>query len=338
MADQGFAAGQAANAASNSASTDDTNIWAKMKPCSFEVKGHSRIVIPVWAKVEGSHGIRDVSRAVPWVDGEQLDETGLKAKEWDTEHPFVNDLCEYDPGIGKDPPLYPDRLEAFERLLEKRKTGTLHLPWRRNIRCKALTWRRSATTDMFDCETLSVHWKEDNENKLENPSTGAGVRANLTYQVEHCRFEAEREGIWDGSWEDITLFASQLEAAVAAPGQFREDIAHKANRVVRACDSMIASFSKAKSEARGGLIDPRGGLTFRGLFDLRELAANAEAEARGTATKVVTWYAPFDGSLWAIAMSPGWESQDPSQLLEINPAIPDPNWISKGTPIKVLVP
>jgi len=184
---------------------------------------------------------------------------------------------------------------------------------------------------------VTVTWKEDNENKLENPSSGAGVRANLTYQVEQARFEAEREGIWDGSWEDITTFAAQLEAIVAAPGVFLEDVAHKANRVVRACDSMLNTFSQRGVEGRDGLLDPGGSLAFRSIFGVRELAATAEAEARGTSKRVVVWRAPVDGSIWAIAMRPGWD-QEPEELLRLNPQIPDPNWITKGTPIKVLVP
>ena len=317
---------------------DDPNaIWAKMKPSSFEIQGSPKIIVPIWERVEATHGIRVVPRQVPWVDGEQLDETGLNAKEWATIHPFINDLNESEPGMGSGA-LYPDRLEAFEKLLEKRKTGTLNLPWRRNIRCKATTWRREAVTDRQDCEILSVSWKEDNENKLENPSsTGSGVRANLASVVEQARFEAERNGIWDGSWEDITTFASQLEAIVAAPGVFLEDVGHKANRVVRAIDSIIATHSKATA-GRNVLLDPAGAIVLRLLLQARELATVAEEEARGVPNRVVTWRAPFSGSIWGIAMAPGWEAQEPEELLRLNPAIPDPNWILKGTGIKVLVP
>jgi len=319
--------------------SDDPNaIWAKMKPASFEIQGLPKIIVPIYERVEASHGIRVVPRQVPWVDGEQLDETGLTAKEWSTIHPFINDLNESEPGIGATPQLYPDRLELFEKILSKRKTGTLHLPWRRNIRCKGITWRREAITDRQDCEILSVTWKEDNENKLENPSIGSGVRANLSYLVEQAYFEAQRAGIWDGSWEDLTAFASALEYAVATPDRFRDDLAQKANRVVRCCDSIMASHQKAGVEARQGLRLPGGSVTFRSLFSIREMAASAEAEARGTPNRVVTWAAPFDGSIWAIAMAPGWEAQDPEKLLNLNSGIPDPNWIEKGTRLKVLVP
>lgn len=317
---------------------DDPNaIWAKMKPSSFEIQGSPKLVVPIYERVEATHGIRVVPRQVPWVDGEQLDETGLNAKEWQTVHPFINDLNESEPGMGASPPMYPDRLEMFEALLEQRKTGTLNLPWRRNIRCKAITWRREAVTDRQDCEILTVSWKEDNENKLTNPSKGSGVRANIASVVEQARFEAERNGVWDGSWEDITTFASQLEAIVAAPGVFLEDVGHKVNRVVRAIDSILATHSKATA-GRNALLDPSGAFVVRHLMQARELAAFAEEEARGVPNRVVTWTAPFDGSIWAIAMAPGWKAQEPEELLRLNPQIPDPNWITKGTPIKVLVP
>lgn len=314
---------------------DESSIWSRLKPSSFEVQGRPRVVVPVWNRIEGSHGIRAVSRAIPWVNGEQLDETGTTAKEWSTEHPFINDLHQGEPALGDTPILYPDRMELFEAILELRKTGTLHLPWRRNIRCKAISWRRTATVEQQDCETLVVQWKEDNENKLENPSVGAGVRANIKYVVEQARFEAERAGIWDGSWEDITLLASQLEAAVAAPGLFLEDIGQKANRVVRACDSIIESHSKA-TDGRNVLLDPAGFLVFRALTNLRNLASTAESEARGTRRTVVTKAAPFDGSIWQFAMLPDWNAE-PEQLLRDNPQIEDPNWILKGTGLKVAV-
>ena len=191
--------------------------------------------------------------------------------------------------------------------------------------------------DRQDCEILSVSWKEDNENKLANPSTSAGVRANLAYQVEQARFECEREGIWDGAWEDITLLASQVEAIVAAPGKFLEDVNHKAQRLVRAVDSLMHSFQRATG-GRDKLLGPEGSAAYRQLFGLRELASNSETEARGLSQKVVTWRAPFDGSIWAICQAAGWQDQDPEQLLHINPTIPDPNWITRGAAIKVLVP
>jgi hypothetical protein len=334
----GEAAGLSSNAASKSAgSQDDPFIWHKMKPASFEIPGMPKVIFPIWERVEGSHGIRAVARAVPWVDGEQLDETGLTAKEWATEHPFINDLCDLEPGIGKDPPLYPDRLELLETVLEQRKTGTLNLPWRRNIRCKALSWRRVASVERQDCEILSVQWKEDNENKLANPSSSSGVRANLAYQVEQARFACEREGIGGFAWEDVTLLASRLETVVAAPGAFLQDVAQKAQRFERAVDSIMGSFSRATG-GRDQLLGPEGAEAYRYLFGLKELASHAESEARGLPLKVVTWPAPFDGSIWAICQAPGWQDQDPQELLRINPRIPDPNWIPKGTPIKVLVP
>jgi hypothetical protein len=309
-------------------------IWDKMGPASFEIEGYPKVVFPVWNQLEGSHGVRVVARAVPWVDGEQLDETGLTAKEWATESLFLNDLSN-EIGIGTDPPLYPDRLELLETVLEQKKTGTLHLPWRRNIRCKAVTWRRRASVEMQDCETFSVQWKCDNENKLKDPSKGSGVRANIAYRVEQARFEAERAGIGGFSWEDITTFASQLEAIVAAPGLFLEDIGQKANRVSRACDSILGSFQKA-GIGRNMLLDPGGSIAFGAIRDLRDLADGAEEEARGVPNRVVSRRSPIDGSIWQIAMLPDW-AQDPEQMLRINPQIPDPNWITKGTTLNILV-
>lgn len=303
-------------------------IWSKAKPASFEVEGRPKVLFPVWNNVEGSHGIRVVGRQVPFVDGEQLDETGCTAKEWTTDIPFFNDLVDSEPGIGASPVLYPDRLELLESVFELRKTGTLHLPWRRNIRCKAITWRRVATTDRFDGETLVVQWRQDNENKLDNPSAGAGLKVSLSFEVQQAVFEAEREGMWDGSWEQLTTLSSQLESAMSAPAEFKADVLHKANRVVRCCETIINAFS-TNVLGRDTMNDASGSRAHSRVRRIRDAAARAEAEAREGRPRVRTRRTPVSGSIWSISRLPGW-MYDPYDLLDLNPNLPDPNDIPVG--------
>jgi hypothetical protein len=317
------------------ANTGTEPIWSKTKPASFEIDGRPKVLFPVWNNLEGSHGIRVVKRQVPFVDGEQLDETGCTAKEWTTDIPFFNDLVDSEPGIGASPVLYPDRLELLESIFELRKTGTLHLPWRRNIRCKAVTWRRVATTDRFDGETLAVLWCQDNENKLDNPSAGAGLKVSLNFEVKQAIFEAESEGMWNGSWEQLTTLASQLEAAMNAPAEFRADIAHKANRVVRCCETILNAFT-SNVPGMDGMNKPSGGRAHTRIRRIRDAASRAEEESREGRPRVRTRRAPITGSLWEISRLRGW-MYDPYDLLNLNPLIPDPNEIEIGSPILVPV-
>lgn len=308
-------------------------VWNTCEPASFEVPGLPRCIFPVWGRLEADQSVRVAARSIPWVDGEELDETGLGARTWTCEAAFINDISKFENGIGDNPPLYPDRLELLERIFQSKKTGTLHLLWKRNIRAKLVQFRRIGDDSRRDCEVVALTFKEDNEAKLDaQTATGVAVQVNTRLQVAKATFDAERSGMWDGSWENITLLASQLEAALNAPGDFLEDIGQKAHRVQAAIDRIFAAF-QTNTEGRDGMRDPEGAAAWRQLFLLRMLAEDAEAQARAGRPTVIVVRVPRDTSIWAFSAQ---NDQDPDLLLRLNPQVEDPNWIPAGTQLNLV--
>jgi prophage DNA circulation protein len=307
-----------------------SKIWQNSKPASFEVEGYDPVVFPVWQQTSGDTGLRAVCRPIPWVHGEEIDNTGLNAITWNLSAPFALVLQGED-GIGDEPPLYPTRLEKLIELFETCKTGTLHLPWKRNIRCKALTWRRVANADMIDAEVLEITFKTDNENLLDQQKAQSIPASTVRQLAIQAQFEAERVGAWDGSWEDLTRLTAQLEAIMLAPSEYRQDVASKAQRVSSCCDRLLSAHSKSEA-GRNAFVDPASAPAVRLLILIRGQADSAEAEARtGTVQGVVTKTIERATSIWEYAIAVG---MDPYEMLTLNPQIEDPNYIPAGTQIK----
>jgi hypothetical protein len=308
--------------------------WDGLLPASFAVAGFPTVVFPVWQQIEAVQSLREVAREVPWIDGELIDDTGTTAEVWTTSIPFYNDIQLNEEGLGLTPALYPDRLELLWKICKAKKTGTLNLPFRRNIRAKACQWRRIAVDDRRGGEVLQIRWKEDNEARLDGPSSdGMAVQANLRHEVTEAVFEAERAGLMaDGGFEGISRLASQVEAALNQPSEAMQDLKQKAKRLTSACDSIINSFS-SRTPGRNAFRDPDGERAHRRLFRVRMLAARAESEARAAGKRIQTRRFAASMSLLQIAVLVG---QDFAELLTLNPQIEDPNWIQRGTPVIVL--
>lgn len=310
-------------------------IWEKLDPASFEVDGEGKVVFAVHKELVNEGGLREVARAVPFVDGEQLDETGLTSDTFQVEAFFHNDLNQFEDRYGNEPPAYPDRLEALIDLFRTKKTGTLHLLMQRNIRCKAIRWARVASGDALDCETLRVTFKFDNEARLDSPrAEKAGVHVSLNGAVEQAVFDAQRAGAWGGSWEDLTELASQLSTAMQAPATFLGDVAQKAARLSAACDQLLFGFQSLE-DGRDIFLDPTGQRAFEAVFNLGIMANRAESEARSSGPKIITKRYPLPTSLFEIAVA---EKVDIVTLLDLNPQIEDPSYIPAGTPVKIPAP
>jgi hypothetical protein len=306
-----------------------TPVWEQCEPASFEVDGE-RVLFPVWEEFDIEHGIRAVQREVPWVDGEAIDDTGTTGERFRVNAVFHNSVQQEDPIYGLAVPLYPNRLEELCALFRRRKIGTLNFLTRRNVRCKALRWVRRGRTDLVDGETLTVEFGVDNENRLDGPTTETvSVKVNLVRVLQDAEFEAERTGSWSSGWEDVTKLASQLDAAMSAPSEFRDDIRQKAHRVQAACDRVLASHSR-NIEGRSGFLDCITYPARKGLEAVRDLAARADGESAEGRPRTITRTYPRDLTIWEIATA---EHQDPGRLLYLNTAIEDPNWIPANTPV-----
>jgi hypothetical protein len=306
-----------------------TPVWEQCEVASFAVDG-DRILFPVWEEFDIEHGIRAVQREVPWVNGEAIDDTGTTGERFRVNAVFHNSVQQEDPIYGLDVPLYPNRLEELCALFRRRKIGTLNFLTRRNVRCKALRWVRRGRTDLVDGETLTVEFGADNENRLDGPTTETvSVKVNLVRVLQDAEFDAERTGSWSSGWEDVTKLASQLDAAMSAPSEFRDDIRQKAHRVQAACDRVLASHSR-NIEGRSGFLDCITYPARKGLEAVRDLAARADGESAEGRPRTITRTYPRDLTIWEIATA---EHQDPGRLLYLNTAIEDPNWIPANTPV-----
>lgn len=306
----------------------DKQIWSLAKPASFEIDGFDPVLFPAIDNEDMEEGLRVAARQVPFIDGEELDETGLTSKTFTVTAIFSMEITE--PGLGDDPPLYPTRIEKLLDLFRQKKTGTLHLPWCRNIRCKAVSWRRTEKTpEMKDTAILAITFKTDNENKLDQQKTQALPASTVVQLAIKAEFEAEKAGAWDGSWEDLTRFTAQLEAVMNAPGEYRQDVASKAKRVSSCCDRILKTHSKS-DVGRSGLLDPAATPAIRLLNLIKFQADSAEAEARAGDYQVLTRTAERATSIWEFAISAG---ADPYVVIQLNPQIEDLSYVPAGTQI-----
>lgn len=310
-------------------------VWSQFPVPSFEVDGEI-VLLPLTREYEYEEGLRVAARAVPFVDGEQLDETGLDGEAITLHLQFFNELLEEgfgDGGLAQEGGelLYPDRLERLIRMFRKKKTGTLHVMNRRNVRCKATRWRRSGKIDERDGEWLVVTFRVDNEAKLDGPSSDTvAVKANLQHTVEEAVFEAERAGAGGGfEWANLRTFAAQLDAAMSAPSEFLGDLRQKAHVLGVACDRVLESYQR-NIAGRDTFLDPAAEPAVRALEALRDMAYRAESEVRERRPPVKTKRFERDYTMWEIAEL---EGQDAGRILYLNGQIEDPNWVRAGTPV-----
>lgn len=309
---------------------DEGDPWSDLKPASYQIEGEIELKFMVLTvKEEG--GLRMPRRPRPYRKAEKLDCTGPKSDEWPIEAVFHNDLTE--PSLGDYPQIWPDRLERLIAAFKTGKTGWLNLPWKRNLRVKPESWSRSAAAEQHrGGELLSVKFVEDNEDNLDESAVElASVKATILGGVEDATFDLEREGLFDGSFEDLTELAADLEGALNAPGEFLQDVEQKALRLARAAQAMKDAFS-SKLPGRNGLNDPAGANAARKLDDIIDAAGRAAGEAAARRPRTVGRTFPTARDLFDIAAELG---QDARELLAVNTKLEDPSFIPAGTTVLV---
>jgi len=297
--------------------------WEDLEPASF-----NGLVFPMLSlDIDGS--LRMPRRARPYRDGAKLDSTGTEPEEFKVEAIFHANVTE--PG-DSGPPMWPDRLNQLIAQFKLGYTGTLHLPWMRNIRCKAERWSRRANSESHrGGETLSVTFVEDNEENLEDSVEYSTVRATAQQQVLELVVDAEAIAVWDGTFEDLTQFAADLEGVLNAPGEFLEDVIHKAKRVANACRRIMAAIA-TKVPGRDQGEDPASARVMARLLALADAAAQAQAEAEAQLPATIEVRYQTDRDIYDIATERGQSARD---LIAINSEIEDISYIPAGTPVKV---
>lgn len=299
--------------------------WEQTGPASFQADGLPEIKFVVTG-VTKSGGKRLAKRKRPYRPGAKLDNIGREPREWDLEIVFFNTVDE--PLMGTDVPHWPDRANDLEEAAEADVTGTLHLPWERNIRGQIESFKRTYNTDKRDGEAFQLHFVEDTEEQLLGDAIDqVSVKAQIQRKVQDAEFDAESFGDWDGSFEDFTELAADLEGALNAPGEALDDVLHKAGRVRRAAKSVSDSIT---SRIDGD--DPEHERVLRKMNEISDLAAGVEiqASANSPRTRTVTYTSPVD--IYSVAADLG---QDAAELIKINTGLEDLMAIPAGTPVTV---
>jgi prophage DNA circulation protein len=307
---------------------NDAGLWEGLKPADCKADGGGDPVAFIVVSREKRSGNRLARRDRPYRNGTKLDHVGNKEDEFSVVCVFHNAITEA--GIGDDPPLWPDRLNALEAVLASDQVLTLNLPWERNIRCRADNWTRGAIPDVRDGESLTVTFIRDNEDNLDGAAVEhVSPRAVLNRAVDEAIFDAEREGVFVG--ESLSTAVRELQAALAAPGDFRNDIETQSRAVI----SSIESLQKAIADRRDGDAkgnDPATALFRQQLAEIRELAARSLDSANTGLPSYLERRFPALRNIFDIARE---LEQDASELIKLNPQIPDLGAIPAGTPVRV---
>lgn len=297
-----------------------TDQWNQTSPASFVPDDGEEVLFPVVSR-EKQSGNRIVRRKRPYRPGEKLDNTGEQADSFSVVALFTNDIDE--PRLGVDTPLWPDRINLLDAALRTSETGTLHLPWERNIRVRAESWSRSADTSIRNAERMTIVFVRDNEDNLDPSEITEWFGGNASRTVEEATFDADSFGSWDGDFSELTKFAAELEALANAPGELLADIDAKAGQVTRAVESI---------ERTVGLSDPENAPLQRKLLEIKDSASRSSAQARASRTRVTTRSYDHDTDIYTVAAELG---QKVSELIQLNSQLEDPTYIPAKTQIKV---
>jgi prophage DNA circulation protein len=311
--------------------------WEDLPPASFQVGNLPEIKFPAVAVGEDG-GNRLVRRERPFQEGAKLDGTGTKADEFSIDALFHVDGTEHEVDVAGDGiTLWPDRLELLIEALKvsQGETGTLHLPWKRNLRVRAETWsRRANSNDNRGGETLQIKFIADNEDFVNRASVEKfSIKGSVALQVERAFFDLESQGSWLPAFEDITELASELAGLIALPGEKLQNILLHARRLGNGVQTVMDALTTAQ-DGFGDLAQPGGAIAMGNLGAVLEISAGASDEARSSlpATRIVKFQVTRD--LFSIAAELG---QDGFKLLGINGELETPDSIAPGTAVRVFV-
>lgn len=322
------------------------DVWADLPPSTYQADGEAVLYIP-WHEVGEDGALRVVPRVRPWQAGAKLDETGHDPDVFSLAAVFNSDVTEGDAAFTSQV-MWPDTLEALVRQFKTGKTATLNLPWKRGLRVKPTTWRRMAVADNNrGGELLTATFKTDNEDALDREAfEQVSVKASVQRAAEEAAFAMEQEGmnvnlgqerlvLPDGGIGDpiggIVGLAAALAGALNRPDELGQSIASAAQRLRRATQLLIGAYS-TNEPGRDQMNGPDGASARAKLLDLLELAANAEAEALAGLPKTLTIIAERNTTIWDIATA---RQQRARELMRINGAIEDFNFIERGTAVLV---
>jgi hypothetical protein len=315
--------------------TPDDNViegdgWQDLPICDFQADGR-QVVQFLLLTIEENGSLRAPKRDRPYQPGAKLDNVAANADDFVATIQFHNSLDE--PGLSTTLRQWPDAVEEVIGQFHTGETGTLNLPWKRGIRCKAMNWRRveNASSDRGGA-IVTVTFTTDNEDAINREAFQlVSVRAQTPSAVADATFDADSQNMFDGSIEDITSFAADLVGLMNAPDELVGTIVAASRRLSRAVTFLMAGFQTAVTGRDSGN-DPDTANTRLKLLALLGLAAQAEGDAIARLPKSIDVTYPWVTDIWSVASE---LSQPSALLIELNDAIEDLSYIERGTPIKV---
>lgn len=318
-------------------SAADGEVWTDLPVASFEADFRSEVFFAILGNTEAG-SMRIAERNRPWQNGAKLDDVGAAADEFQLRLIFHNDVTE--PGMGAEDggwTSYQPWPNAHDELLDQfhtGNTGTLNLPWKRGIRCKAVTWSSvTAADDTRGGAIVTVTFRTDNEDSLDREAVEqASVTATTNRDADAATFDMDSLGMFDGSIEDITELAADLVGLLNAPNDELSAILHAAQRLRRAVTFLMSSFASAVP-GRDQMNDADGANARLNLLGLLDLAGRAEGEAVSALPKIRVVTFPRARDIYSIATEVG---QSARTLMSINDAIEDLSFIPAGTPVRIL--
>ncbi|AUX31922.1 MULTISPECIES: DNA circularization N-terminal domain-containing protein [Sorangium] len=305
-------------------------IFSQYPPATWEVAGTS-VTFQVETLQEAG-GNRIIQRERPYRDGAKLDDTGSRAKGWTLSAIFY--LGGSEPGI--DPDQYPDALNRLLASFDEHETGTLTLPTRGPVRCRAESYTRVETSAERDLARVTLTFVQDNEDNTTAASfTAPSARSVVRQQVEEAVFSAQQQGVWSGDLSSLTEFAAELEALINSPFEAVDQIEAKAKAIDSACARVEDAFTGASSRVPTPINQllglPHAVATLKGLRALRDTSRRGAAEALSSLPRIVT--RTFSTTQSLVGLS-GELGQPFEELLKINSGI-NPLLIPPGTPVRV---
>lgn len=290
-------------------------------------------------------GNRIVERDRPFRNGAKLDDTGSRAKKWNLEtiwenslQPGISAVAASTGGLGEPQlslnpePLYPNMLNLMIASFDVHETGDLILPTRGKLRARAMDYSRTETAEVRDSATLTLTFTEDNEDSVDTAAFAVpSVNANAKRLSEATTFDAQSDGMWDGSLQDLNEFASGLEAIANFPGDTLADVDSQAGIVIGATNRVLLAFSQPVP-GRDQLTDPDSSVTQRKLEQTRDIAAKSRAEARRGRPSLVSVVLTGDRNIFQIANE---YAQPALDLINVNPQIANVLFIPAGAVVNI---
>jgi prophage DNA circulation protein len=308
---------------------DSEQIFEQYSVASWTVRGDT-IYFPI-EDIEEDGGNRIVKRARPYRDGWKLDDTGADGKTFTITAHFNNSIDE--DGIPTSPPLYPNVCNNIIESFDFHDTGTLITPTRGAVRCRAATYKRKESFSERDSATVTLTFMTDNEDSVDATSfTRPTVRATVQRAVTETTFTMESLGGFSDALASLEEAASNLQDAIAAPGELVQDVDQKASRVVRLADEVENQFLVSAQLGRDLLTDPDAWATVRNLHILKDRSARAVDEKTSPIAPIVSAIFETDRSIYDIAAQ---LVQDPMDLAALNSDIENLLFIPAGTVVKV---